>query len=149
MEPNEVRVEACLLCRSLEIVDNALSILGGGWSTIGFFGFPGVLQSFYVAVRLIVPFTETNYELEFEVRLEDGDGHNVLPHPLRPKVTVGRPVDLLRGEEQPVHLPLSFHDIEIPHAGIYIVRFIYQERELARTSMTAVHIAPGMTPQSR
>lgn len=146
MEANSIRVEACLLCRSLEVVDNTLYILGGGWSTVGFFAFPGVLQSFFVAVRLIVPFTETNYELEFEVRVEDADGRNVLPHPLRPKVTVGRPVDLVRGEEQSVHMPLSFQNIEIPHAGTYVVRFIYQDEELARTSMTAVHIGPGITP---
>ncbi len=148
MEANSLRVEACLLCRSLEVVDNTFYILGGGWSTFGFFGFPGAIQSFFVAVRLIVPFTETNYELEFEVRMEDEDAKDILPHPLRPKVTVGRPVDLVRGEEQAVHLPLAFQNIQIPRAGTCTIRFIYQGRELARTSMTAVHIAPGITVSS-
>src|SRR5690554_4646343 len=100
MEPNALRVESFLLCRSLEVVNNAFYILGGGWSTVGFFAFPGSLREFYVAVRLNVPFTETAYELEFDVRMDDEDGRNVLPHAMKPRVTVGRPVELIRGEEQ-------------------------------------------------
>lgn len=143
MDSSKVRVESFLLCRSLEIYNNELFLLGGGWSAVGFPSFPGVLGSFHIAVRLVVPFTETNQVLEFEVMMEDEDGASVLPRPMRPAVTVGRPVTLIRGEEQAVHVPLTFTGIEIPHEGTYLFRFLFQGNELARTSFTALAIHPG------
>jgi hypothetical protein len=144
MEATAIRVEAFMLCRALDTVENVFYILGGGWSTVGFFSFPGLLQPFHIATRLIVPFTDTNQELEFEVKMEDEDGVNILPGPMRPRVTVGRPVDLTRGEEQAVHIPLGFENIAIPRAGTYVFLFLYQGRELARTFFTAVPLGPGV-----
>lgn len=143
MDSIRVRVETFLLCRSLEIYNNELFLLGGGWSAIGFSSFPGTLGAFHIAARLIVPFTETNQVLEFEVIMENEDGNNILPSPMRPAVTVGRPVTLIRGEEQVVHMPLTFTGIEIPDEGTYVFKLLFLEQELARTSFTALAIHPS------
>lgn len=143
MDAGKVRVETFLLCRSLEIYNNELFVLGGGWSLVGFPSFPGILGTFHIAVRLVVPFTETNQVLEFELKMEDEDGQSVLPGEMRPTVTVGRPVTLIRGEEQAVHMPLSFNGIEIPSQGTYLFRLLFHGSELARTSFAAVAVHPG------
>lgn len=143
MDVNAVRIETFLLCRSLEIHNNEFFIMGGGWTTVGFYSFPGVLLPFSIAVRLMVPFTETNQDLEFKINMEDADGKNILPKPMEPKVTVGRPVTLVRGEEQAIHFPLGFNDIELPSSGTYSFVMSFQGRELARTSFTAVPLSPG------
>lgn len=145
MDASRIRVEAFVLCRSLEVVNNEIYMLGGGWSAVGFPTFPGVLGAFHIAARLIVPFTETNQVLEFEVRMENEDGQNLLPTPMRPAVTVGRPATLIRGEEQAVHVPLGFSGIELPDKGTYVFRFLYEGNEIARTSFTALAIHTGGT----
>lgn len=143
MDTRALRVEAIILCRSLEIVNNEFYLLGGGWGKIGYFSFPG-FASFQVAIRLIVPFIETDQELMFDVTLETEDGLNILPGPMQPRVAVGRPVELMRGEEQAIQIPLGFVNIEIPSAGTYVVRFQYNDRELARTSFVAIPISQGI-----
>jgi hypothetical protein len=137
MNPHRLRVETFLLCRSLEVASNDFFILGGGWGAVWLSTFPATLPAFQIAVRLIVPFAHTNRELIFRVTLEDEDGHQILPHAMRPTLSVGKPVTLLRGEEQAVNMPLYFEHIAIPHPGTYTFRFLLGDEELARTAFTA------------
>lgn len=147
MVGDRLRVETFLLCRHLETVNDQFYILGGGWGKVGFLSFPGYI-SFSVAIQLLVPFTETNQALNFDVTLENQNGANVLPGPMQPQVTVGRPPDLVRGEEQAVNFPLVLEGIEIPGSGTYVLRLLLSDHELARTSFLAIAVRPGIQVDS-
>lgn len=137
MDPTLVRAETFLLCEHVTVMNELFFIASGGISKLGFNQFPGT-QSLAMAVRIIVPFTETNRDLPLEVTLEDEDGENLIDPPMRPSLRVGRPIDLTRGEEQAANFKLVFPNARFTRPGSYTFRLFHEERELARTSFVVV-----------
>lgn len=141
-----VRVECFMLVDELHLKEGRFYILGGGIDRLDFPAFPGFL-TINAAVRIVVPFTETNRPLEFEVFLRGEDGDNLLPGPFQPQITIGRPVELTRSEEQGVNFPLGFLDIEIPRPGMYVLELLYEEEIIASTWFRALTASPNQ-PQN-
>jgi len=62
-----------LLCDSAQVKDGKLYILGGGWSVTG-----PAPQPHAVAIRIVLPWTEANRKHQWEIRLVDADGRQVI-----------------------------------------------------------------------
>lgn len=104
-----------LLADSAQAVDGKLYILGGGWSVTGPEPAP-----FALAIKVEVPWDQTNLHHTFRLALHDSDGHEVLGGPgdarrpvgLEGGFEVGRPPGLKPGT--PIDMPLALNFAPIP-----------------------------------
>lgn len=98
-----------LLCDFVSIADDKFYINGGGWTWID----PGV--PFGIAALVLVPWTEANRKIPFELRLLLADGEPVLqqgPAGMQPlavagEFEVGRPAGHTPGA--PIAFPMAFN----------------------------------------
>lgn len=131
------RVDCFLLADAAQVADGKLYILGGGWERLVVPQLP-VTRQVELAVRVIVPWTETNRPLHFEVQLESEDGELLLDPPGKPEITVGRPVHLREGSEQAVPFVMKIGGVTLKQAGRYAFTLRYEGEELARTAFEVV-----------
>jgi hypothetical protein len=131
------RVDCFLLADAAQVADGKLYILGGGWERLATPHLP-LSRSFDLAVRVIVPWIETNRPLQFTVQLETEDGVPLLDPPVKPVVTVGRPVHLREGSEQAVPFVLKVANVHLNEPGRYVFTLRHEEEELARTAFDLV-----------
>lgn len=95
-------------------------IHGGGWDTIFAASFPVTHPILAVAMRLRVPWTDTNQEHEIALDLLDSDGNSVLPgDPPSGRMITGRPPQLPQGSDQTVPLAFSLVNLTFDRAGDY------------------------------
>lgn len=107
-----MRVDA-FLADSAEVINNKIYALGAGWNTIFARAFPVIHRRLTLAATVHVPFTATNSAHKFEIRLvtEDGvdhpigmradaDGKAVPVTAMGGEFTLGRPPQLVDGDEQ-------------------------------------------------
>ncbi|HEY8447842.1 MAG TPA: hypothetical protein VIL01_12120 [Thermomicrobiales bacterium] len=127
------RVDCFLLADAAQVVGGKLYILGGGWERLTVPELP-LTRGFEIAVRVIVPWIETNRPLQFTVQLENEDGVPLLDPPARPVVTVGRPVHLREGSEQGVPFVLKISNVELKETGRHVFTLRYEDEVLARTA---------------
>ncbi len=127
------RVDCFLLADAAQVAEGKLYILGGGWERLATPQLP-VTRSFDLAVRVIVPWIETNRPLHFTVQLETEDGVALLDPPAKPVVNVGRPVHLREGSEQAVPFVLKVSNVQLREPGRYVFTLRYEDEELARTA---------------
>lgn len=113
-----------LLADAAQAVDGKLYILGGGWSVTGPQPSPSAL-----AIKIEVPWSETNRRHRWEAHLEDADGATVTfstPEgdqrmALDGDFEVGRPPGVLEGT--PIDLPLAVGLVPLPlEPGRYVWR---------------------------
>jgi hypothetical protein len=92
-----------LLCDSAEAVNGKLYILGGGWSVTG----PGPVAS-AIALRIDVPWNDTNRPIAVRVELLDADGAPAqIPAPGPDGATQGVAVDIGFEVGRPPGTPLD------------------------------------------
>ncbi len=104
-----------LLADFAQAVDGKLYVMGGGWSLTGPMPSPSA-----IALKIEVPWNETNRKHSLKIELLDSDFHPVhAPSPSGPAplviggdFEVGRPVGLLQGT--PIDVPLAFNIGPIP-----------------------------------
>lgn len=105
-----------LLADSAQAVAGKLYILGGGWSIIGPDPTPMA-----IAVKIEVPWDETNKKHEIRLELIDSDGHGFVPEGedepivLNAGFEVGRPAGVKVGT--PIDLPFAVNLGPIPLVG--------------------------------
>lgn len=136
-----MQVDCFLLADGAQESQGKLYVLGGGWNLLAVQGLPATHPAAALAIRLLVPWNETNEPLRFEIRLEDPDGQQLLPEPLTAELTVGRPPQLPAGAEQAIPLVVNLRDTELPKAGTYAFVLVANERELARTRFEVIEMA--------
>lgn len=103
-----------LLCDFAQAAEGKLYVMGGGWSI------RGDLAPMALAIKIDVPWSETNRRHEWRLSLVDADGYPVLvegPEGMRPievrdGFEVGRPAGLPEGT--PIDLPLAINVGPIP-----------------------------------
>lgn len=115
-------VDCFLLADSAEEVNGKLYVLGGGWDHIYVPNPPTVHHQLALAIRMCVPWDETNYEMAIEIRLEHEDGEDILSEPLRSEMNVGRPPTIRPGNDIIVLFAITLRNIDLPKLGTY--RFI-------------------------
>lgn len=136
------RVDCFLLADAVQVANGKLFILGGGWARLTVDALP-VNRPFELAVRVIVPWTETNRKLPFELQLLDEDGNPLLDQVVRADISVGRPVQLKEGTDQVVPLTLRLPNVRLEKEGRFAFTLSFQGTELARTAFDLVHKAPS------
>ena len=104
-----------LLADYAEAINGKLYVMGGGWSIAGPFPSPSAL-----AIKIEVPWNDTNQKHELKVELLDGDYNPVLvPTPagnaaliVNGNFEVGRPPGIIVGS--PLDVPFAFNIGAIP-----------------------------------
>src|ERR1700737_5514077 len=77
-------------------------IHGAGWDTVFATAFPVTQPSLGVALRLRVPWHDTNQPTKISVDVVNADNLSILPEPIGGEVNVGRPPHLHVGDDQVV-----------------------------------------------
>jgi hypothetical protein len=121
-----------MLADAAQSVDNKLYILGGGWSVTG----PDPLP-FAIAIKLEVPWDQTNQRHAWVLRLVDEDGQAVtVPTDEGPRdveisgeFEVGRPPGIPPGTPIDLSLAINSGPIPIPPGGRYVWRLALDGEE--------------------
>ena len=104
-----------LLADFAQVADNKLYVMGGGWSVAG----PGP-TNMAVAIKVEVPWDQTNRPHEWRLELVDADGQPVArptpegdqPIMVSGEFEVGRPSGLTEGT--PIDLPMAVNLAGVP-----------------------------------
>lgn len=112
-----------LLADAAQTSEGKLYILGGGWSVCG----PGPTPM-ALALKIDVPWDETNRSHKWELGLFDADGHEVkleTPEGLQAvkvagEFEVGRPPGLTRGTSIDLPIAISTGPLPLPPGGRYV-----------------------------
>lgn len=132
-----------LLCDAAQEVGGKLYILGGGWSVIWI---PNVPTPVALAVKLAVPWDETNrpHEVRAQLLTEDGEPVDVGAGPMAAggNVEVGRPPGLKPGTAIDVPFALQFGAIPFSPGG-YVWELEVNGDVVARTPF---RVMPGLPP---
>ncbi len=131
------RVDCFLLVDSAQVANGKLFILGGGWARLTASQLP-VSRAFETAIRVIVPWTETNRSHALEIQLENEDGQALLETPVKAEIRVGRPAQLKDGTDQVVPLALRVGPVTLEREGRYALILRSEGEETARTAFDLV-----------
>lgn len=135
------RVDCFLLADSVQVANGKLFILGGGWARLTVDALP-VNRAFELAIRIVVPWNETNRKLSFEMQMADEDGKSLLEQVVRADISVGRPVQLKEGTDQVVPLTLRLPNVKLEREGRYAFTLAHGGDEVARTAFDLVLKTP-------
>jgi Family of unknown function (DUF6941) len=126
-------VDCLLLADAAQVANGKLFVLGGGWSRLAAPTVP-LTRPFDLAVRVVIPWTETNQKHMFELYLLDEDGRDVLEKPVKADVSVGRPVALKEGSDQSVPFVIRLPNVKLEHYGRFVFELRHHGEPLARTA---------------
>jgi hypothetical protein len=121
-------------------------IHGAGWDTIWGAQFPVVHSVIAVAIRLRVPWANTNQPYDLTIDVLNEDGSSILPDPPGPPrvtINVGRPPQASVGSDQVVPLALNIQNLELAQAGSYAVVVRIDGTDAARSAFTVALRPPG------
>lgn len=136
-----IQVDYMVLADAVAAVGGKHYIHGGGWDTLTTSGFPTVHPSMGAAVRLRVPWHDTNRPIEIELDVLDADGRSIIPTPPGPprgKMNVGRPPELPMGDDQVFQLAFPINNLRFEGPGSYVVSFRLSGEEVARAPFRVV-----------
>jgi hypothetical protein len=136
------RVDTFLLCDAAQVANGKLYVLGGGWARLTAETLP-VHRAFDIAIRVVVPWTETNRKHGFDLQLVDEDGKCLLETPARAEVTVGRPATVREGTDQAVPMTIRLPSVRLEREGRYAFTLDHQGTETARTAFDLVLKPPS------
>lgn len=142
-----MRVDA-FLADSAEVVQGKVYALGAGWNTIYVRQFPAAHRRLAVASTVHVPFTATNVSHQFELKLvtEDGKEYPIgvradeegKPVPVRAmggEFTLGRPPQLVDGDEQVACFAFTIDGLRFAEAGMFTWVISIDGEEVSRLPM--------------
>ncbi len=137
MLAEKTRVECFMVCDGAQECGGKLYVLGGGWNEIRGKSFPLAYRDLALAIRLSVPWNETNKPHAFEIKLLSDDGDEVLPKPLKGDFNVGRPPTVEPGDDLPVLLAITMSGVVLLSPGGYSFRLLIDGEESAMTRVRA------------
>lgn len=117
-----------LLADSSQVYEGKLNILGGGWNIIGPEPTPMA-----IAMKIDVPWTDTNHPHKWELRLMDQDGNQPVtvstpagPQPLiiGGEFEVGRPAGHKPGTPVSVPIALNIGPLPLSPGGFYVWKLL-------------------------
>lgn len=135
-------VDCFLLVDSAQVANGKLFILGGGWARLTTTQIP-VTRTFETAIRVVVPWTETNRPHQLELQVENEDGQTLLETPVKAEIRVGRPAQLKDGTDQVVPLALRVGPVTLEREGRYALILRYEGEVTARTAFDLVLNRPA------
>jgi hypothetical protein len=128
-----------MLADFAQVVSGKLYIMGGGWSITGPQPSPCA-----IAIKVEVPWTQTNQDHEFRLELlEDGHLPVTVPTPtgdspllINGKFQVGRPAGLAPGTPLDVPLAVNLPPIPLKPGNRYIWKLIINNEETGRVAFS-------------
>lgn len=131
MTVQTIEVDA-FLADSVAVSEGKLYAQGAGWNVVTVRSVPAAHDRIGIGVLIRVPYTATNQNHQFELRLEDADGKR-LPIGDNPsgegkieafggQFNVGRPPQIHPGDEQIVPFSVNINNLAFEAAGSY--RFV-------------------------
>jgi uncharacterized protein DUF6941 len=132
-----LQVDYLVLADAAAVAEGKHYIHGAGWDTLAASAFPAVHPVMGVAVRLRIPWADTNQPYMLVIDLIDADGRSILPAasgPLCAPVTIGRPAHVPPGTDQVLPLVFTFHGLRFPAPGTYALVLRVGGEDLARTT---------------
>jgi hypothetical protein len=140
-EAGMIQVDYFVLADAVAAVGGKHYIHGAGWDTLTSSGFPTVHPAMGAAVRLRIPWHDTNLPVEIELDVLDADGRSILPNPPgvpRGTLNVGRPPELPMGDDQVLQLSFPLTNLRFASAGRYVVSFRLAGEVVARAPFRVV-----------
>lgn len=137
-----VEVDYLVLADAVAAADGKHYIHGGGWDMISTASLPFQYALIAVAIRVRVPWAETNQPHEVVLDILDADGVSVLGSPSGPPhviVNLGRPPNLPPGTDQTLPLVINLQGILFEKAGPYATVVTIDGADAARTAFSIMH----------
>ncbi len=131
-----MKVEWIVLADYAETVNNKLYLMGGGWETLTVNTRFPVQHPCGIAVAFSVPWNETNQVHDIAVEIADEDEGPPLAA-INGQLEVGRPPGIRLGQPQRIQFALNLM-LELPRAGVYVVKARVEGQELDRTQFIVV-----------
>lgn len=119
-----LKVDYLVLADAAAAADGKHYIHGAGWEYLYVASFPVSQPMISVAIRLRIPWEDTNYPHNLELDVVDADGQSILPQlpgPIRGPITVGRPPAIEVGADQVACLVINLMGLEFTRRGAYVV----------------------------
>jgi hypothetical protein len=133
MDPTRVGVDFAVLADAAHAMAGKLYVLGGGWDVLRVARFPAVHHTMAIGMRISVPWTETDREIELAVMLVDEDGTELFERgPVRHKFRVRRPPALPEGSAIGVVRALTLNMIRFPREGSYSYQLTVDGEDVSR-----------------
>ena len=145
-------VDYMVLADAATAADGKLYIHGAGWDSILAAAFPVEQPSMSVALRVRVPWAETNQPHEIELDVLDQDGASIVPpdRAIKGQLNAGRPVELPQGEDQVLSFVLNLVSLKFEKPGNYVIIFMLDGLKAAearfRMAMMSLNVTVGMAP---
>lgn len=141
-----MQVDYLVLADMATVADGKLYIHGAGWDRLFAGSFPVTHPTMSVAVRLRIPWTDTNQPHRLELDVVNDDGQSILPTPpglLQGTINVGRPPQLRQGQDQVLPLAFNLNGLKFDQPGVYAVLLRLDGLEVDRSAFT-VATPPGL-----
>ena len=116
-----MNVDYLVLADAVAAAEGKHYIHGAGWDTIWAGSFPVSHPSMGVAVRLRVPWTDTNQPHAIALDLIDGDGQSILANPIQGDINVGRPPTIPPGQDQVLSLAFNLVGVRFERPADFVV----------------------------
>lgn len=137
-----MQIDYLVLADAVTVADGKHYIHGGGWDTLFAATFPAHHPTLGVAVRLRVPWEETNqqFALEVDVLLNGDEARSIFPEPLRGMVNAARPPHIPPDSDLPFHVALGFTNLQFDEPGLYTVALRIDGRPVAESPFSVVAV---------
>ena len=136
-----MEVDYMVLADAAAAAEGKLYIHGGGWDTVFAQTLPTTLTA-AVALRIRVPWPDTNIEHTIGLDILDADGASILPRepgPLRGAINMGRPATIEVGDDQVVPIVIGLNGTAVERFGRYVIVFEIDGQEKARAPFRVKH----------
>ena len=140
-----IQVDYLVLADAVAAVGGKHYIHGGGWDTLFSATFPVTHPVMAVAIRLRVPWANTDRPANLVLDVLDADGRTILPDPPGPilgSIDIGRPPHLPVGDDQVVPIALSLNNLRFVGPGQYVVSCLLEGAETARAPFRVAFTPP-------
>ena len=118
-----------------------LYIHGAGWDALYGTSFP-LTYTFAVALRLRVPYHDTNQQHQVTMDIQDQDGQSILPSgPVGGGMIAGRPPQLEAGADQVICLAITLGGLVFPGPGTYALQTLVDGTERNRQTFFVRQVA--------
>ncbi len=131
-----VTVDYMVMADAAAVAEGKHYIHGAGWDHITAQTFPLTYPQIAVAVRIAVPWLETNRAVMLAMDVMDADGNSILPDPpgaLRTPITIGRPPQATVGSDLYVPFVFNLVGLQFASAGTYAIVLQIDDVEAKRT----------------
>lgn len=118
-------IDYMILADAATAAENKLYIHGAGWDSILAATFPVEQPLMSVALRVRIPWAETNQPHEIELDVLDQDGVSIMPpdRVIKGQLNAGRPAGLPQGEDQVFPFVINLAGLKFEKPGNYVIVF--------------------------